>query len=77
MEYANYHIVYVDNRISRDLDGRCIQRSEVDRLQGEAVHSESSLEDRDPDCLNSILGEIEEVRSNLRNLLLVFNGGAY
>lgn len=77
MEYADYHIVYVDNRISRDLDGKCIRRSEADRSQGAAFHNRGSWEDRNPDCLESILGEIEEVRSNLGNLLSVFNGGMY
>ncbi|KAK4698157.1 hypothetical protein P7C71_g1, partial [Lecanoromycetidae sp. Uapishka_2] len=73
MDYADYHVVYVDNRISRDLDGKCIQRTEARRSHGAGVHNGGSWEDRNPDSLKAILGEIEEVRSNLRNLLSVFN----
>lgn len=72
MEYADCHIVYVDSRVSRDLDGKLIQNSESSQSN---IHSGDSWEDRNPDCLNIILGEIEEVRSNLRSLLSVFNGG--
>ena len=76
MEYADYHVVYVDNRVSRDLDGKLIQKSSFHALTAEATsHTESTWEDRDPECLKSILGEIEEVRSNLRSLLSVFHGG--
>ena len=72
MEYADYHVVYVDNRVSRNLDGKLIQNSESSQSN---VHTGESWEDRNPDCLKAILGEIEEVRSNLRSLLSVFNGG--
>jgi hypothetical protein len=72
MEYADYHVVYVDKRVSRDLDGKLIRNSE---LHQSSFHSEGSWEDKNPDCLKTILGEIEEVRSNLRSLLSVFNGG--
>ena len=75
MEYADYHVVYVDNRVTRDLDGKLIQNSSSHSLQGAAVSYEETWDDRNPECLKSILGEIEEVRSNLRNLLSVFNGG--
>ncbi len=75
MDYAEYHIVYVDNRISRDLDGKLIQKSESNRSDGAKSYSGHTLEDRNPECLKAILGEIEEVRSNLKSLLSVFNGG--
>lgn len=77
MEYADYHVVYVDNRVSRDLDGKLIQNSSPDHSQEENVHRDSSWDDRNSECLESILGEIEEVRSNLKSLLSVFNGGMY
>ena len=72
MEYADYHVVYVDKRVSRDLDGKLIRNSESHQS---SFHDEGSWEDKNPDCLKTILGEIEEVRSNLRSLLSVFNGG--
>lgn len=74
MDYAEYHIVYVDNRVSRDLDGKLIQKSESSRSDGANSHSEHLREDQNPECLKAILGEIEEVRSNLKSLLSVFNG---
>ena len=75
MDYAEYHIVYVDNRVSRDLDGKLIQKSESSRLEGSSRHSDHSWEERNPECLKAILGEAEEVRSNLKSILSVFNGG--
>lgn len=75
MDYAEYHIVYVDNRVSRDLDGKLVQKSESSRSDGANNHSEHLWEDRKPECLKAILGEIEEVRSNLKSILSVFNEG--
>ena len=75
MEHADYHVVYVDNRVSRNLDGKLIQNSLSHSSQGASISHDETWDDRNPECLKSILGEIEEVRSNLRNLLSVFNGG--
>lgn len=75
MDYAEYHIVYVDNRLSRDLDGKVVQKSESIRSDGAKTYGEHMWEDRNPECFKAILGEIEEVRSNLKSLLSVFNGG--
>ena len=77
MDSAAYHVVYVDKRVTRDLDGRLLQKSGSSQLQGSSVHIEDSCEDRSPDCVKSILGEVEEVRDNLRSILSVFNGGTY
>lgn len=74
MDYAEYHIVYVDNRLSRDLDGKVVQKSESIRSDGANTYGEHMWEDRNPECLKAILGEVEEVRSNLKSLLSVFNG---
>ncbi|KAL6715902.1 3',5'-cyclic-nucleotide phosphodiesterase [Lecanora helva] len=74
MDSADYHVVYVDSRVSRNLDGKLIQNSSPSGSQGAAVNCENSWEDRNPECLKSILGEIEEVRSNLRSVLSVFHG---
>ena len=75
MDHAEYHIVYVDNRVSQDLDGKLVQKSESSRSVGPNNYSDHKWEDRNPECLKAILGEIEEVRNNLKSLLSVFNGG--
>lgn len=77
MDYAEYHIVYVDNRVSRDLNGKLVQKSESSRLDRANNYSEDLWEDQNPECLKAILGELEEVRSNLKSLLSVFNGGTF
>lgn len=77
MDYADYHVVYVDNRVSRDLDGKVIRNSSSHTTQGASTRAEETWNDRSPECLMSILGEIEEVRSNLRNLLAVFHAGEF
>lgn len=75
MDHAQYHIVYVDARVSRELDGKLVQKSDSSRSHGANNYSDHMWEDRNPECLKAILGEIEEVRSNLKSLLSVFNGG--
>ena len=75
MDHAQYYVVYVDARLSRDLDGTLVQKSDSSRSDGVKNYSEHVWEDRNPECLKAILGEIEEVRSNLKSLLSVFNGG--
>lgn len=75
MDHAQYHIVYVDARVSRDLDGKLVQKSDSSRSDGANSYSGQMWEERNPECLKAILGEIEEVRSNLKSLLSVFNGG--
>lgn len=75
MDYAEYHMVYVDNRVSRDLDGKLVQKSETDRSDGGKDSGVPIWEDRHPECFKAIIGEIEEVRNNLKSLLSVFNGG--
>ena len=75
MDHAQYHIVYVDARVSRDLDGKLVQKSVSSRSDGANSYSGQMWEERNPECLKAILGEIEEVRSNLKSLLSVFNGG--
>ncbi len=76
MDHAAYHVIYVDSRVSRDLDGKHVEKGES-RTGGSNGHNEASWEDRNPECLKSILGEVEEVRINLKRLLTVFNGGMY
>lgn len=73
MDYAATHIVYVDNRISRALDGKHIQKTSPS--DGTTSSQDLSWEDRHPECLKAIMTEIEEVRTSLKNILSVFNGG--
>lgn len=75
MDHAAYHIIYVDSRLSRGLDGQYLQQAGP--VHGESVDKSQhqTWEDRNPDCLKAILGEIEEVRTNLKRLLTQFNGG--
>ena len=75
MEYADYHVVYVDNRVSSALDGKLIQSSSSYSSQRASNQTEDTWDQSKSECLKSILGEIEEVRSNLRSLLSVFHGG--
>ena len=75
MDHAQYHIVYVDARVSRELDGKLVQKVDSSRSDAANNYSEHLWQDRNPECLKAILGEVEEVRSNLKCLLSVFNGG--
>ena len=72
MEYADYHVVYVDNRVSQDLDGRLLQNSEPNQSN---IRRGETWEEQNPTLVTTIGGELAEVRSNLRSLLSVFNGG--
>ena len=75
MDHADYHVVYVDNRVSRNLDGKLIQNSASNMRSKGSIHDEDTWDDRNPECVKSLLAEIEEVRNNLRCLLSVFHGG--
>ena len=75
MDYAASHVVYVDSRVTRGLDGKHIQKKSPGPLEGANTTQEASWEDKHPECLKAILGEIEEVRTSLKNILSVFNGG--
>lgn len=74
MDYAACHVVYVDSRISRGLDGKHVQKA-MSASDGATNSQESSWEDKHPECFKAILGELEEVRTSLKNILSVFNGG--
>ena len=74
MDYAASHVIYVDSRIGRSLDGKHLQKAS--NAQDTATNSqESSWEDKHPECFKAILGELEEVRTSLKSILSVFNGG--
>ena len=74
MDYAASHVVYVDSRISRALDGKHVQKA-TSTADGATGSQDASWEDKHPECFKAILGEIEEVRTSLRNILSIFNGG--
>lgn len=72
MDHAAYHVIYVDSRLSRGLDGHFLQRASQEQ---DERHQYQTWEDSNADCLRAILGEIEEVRTNLKRLLTQFDGG--
>ena len=72
MEYADYHVVYVDNRMSQDLDGKLLQNSVPNQSN---IRKREDWEEQNPDLVTIIGEETAEVRSNLRSLLSVFHGG--
>ncbi len=74
MDYAASHVVYVDSRVSRGLDGRHLQKA-TSPSEGAASNQDTSWEDKHPECVKAIFAEIEEVRTSLKNVLSVFNGG--
>ena len=76
MDYAASQVVYVDSRLSRTLDGKHVQKASS-VSDGATGSQDSSWEDKHPECFKAILGEIEEVRTSLRNILSVFNGGEW
>ena len=72
MDYAASHVVYVDTRASRDLDGKYIPNSGPEPLVPFHVRREGASKDRISDLL---LREIEDVRTNISTIISVFNGG--
>ncbi|KAL8914028.1 MAG: hypothetical protein Q9171_001279 [Xanthocarpia ochracea] len=71
MEHAAFHVVYVDKRISVNLDGTYLQKAASGSLAG----ADWSLQaDRRPNGFQQTSSEIALVQDNLRNLLANFNG---
>ena len=77
MDHAAYHVVYVDTRMSSDLDGKHIKK--VARVPEETPRKDHDepWEEHNPECVKAIIAEIEEVRSNLKHLLSEFDGGTF
>lgn len=75
MDHAAYHVIYVDTRASRDLDGKHIQNFNNGPSTAIDARQAQPLEECDPECLKILLGEIEAVRTNLKRLLAHFNRG--
>lgn len=72
MDHAAYHVIYVDKRVSQDLDGKHLQKSGPDVSK---IRKRGSWVDRKPDCFDIILTEDAEVRNNLKSILATFDGG--
>ena len=72
MEYAAFHVVYVDKRISADLDGRYLRQV----APGALAATDSSLQANQPtNSFQEISSEITAVQDNLHTLLTNFDGG--
>ncbi|KAL8765141.1 MAG: hypothetical protein Q9209_007699 [Squamulea sp. 1 TL-2023] len=71
MEYAAFHVVYVDNQISTNLDGTYLQEAAPRSL---AESEKSPQADRRPDGFQQISSEITVIQDSLRNLLTNFEG---
>ena len=75
MNHAAYHVVYVDARISADLDGKHLQKPTIEHKERLEDPHELTWDERNADCLKAIIHEVQEVRSNLKRLLRQFNSG--
>ncbi|KAL8726015.1 MAG: hypothetical protein Q9166_006989 [cf. Caloplaca sp. 2 TL-2023] len=71
MEHAAFHIVYVDKRVSADLDGKYLYEAALESLAEKAWPLQVV---RRSDCFQQISSEITMVQDNLRNLLSSFEG---
>ncbi|KAL8737794.1 MAG: hypothetical protein Q9181_001328 [Wetmoreana brouardii] len=71
MDYAAFHIVYVDKRVSAGLDGKYLHEAV---LEPPADNDLVANSDRSSSCAEHISSEIAVVKENLINLLSCFNG---
>ena len=72
MDYAACHVVYVDKRVSRELEGKYVHRSATMPPDSAASRQVEASQDR---ISETLLREIEYVRINVQSLLSVFDGG--
>lgn len=72
MDHAAFHIVYVDKRVSANLDGKYLHNAVRDSPaeKGLAFRTDQQL-----NCFQLISSEMGLVRDNLSNLLSSFRGG--
>lgn len=75
MDPAAYHVVYVDNRLGGDLDGKHIHKSRLRPHDGTRTSHVDSWELRNSEHDDLINRQTEEVRHNIRSILLAFSGG--
>ncbi|KAI4260409.1 MAG: hypothetical protein LQ352_000271 [Teloschistes flavicans] len=73
MDHAAFHIVYVDKRVSAQLDGQYVCHSAPNPS---AERSPMGKEQR-PDGFKQLSSEVAIVRANLSNLLSSFPGGMF
>ena len=72
MGYAAFHIVYVDKRVSKDLDGKFLP-AEESKAQDHSARSKG--EGQSPGFLESISSETDVTKENLKRILSAFHGG--
>lgn len=77
MDPADYHVVYVDNRVHDDLDGKYIHKSRLGPKDGTGSPRHDSWEDQNLEYFELIVRQDEEVRNNLNTILSAFNAGTF
>ena len=75
MDPAAYHVVYVDSRLDDDLDGKHIHKSRLGPHDGTRVTHVDSWELQNSEYHDLITRQAEEVRHNIKSILLAFSGG--
>jgi hypothetical protein len=75
MDPAAYHVVYVDNRLDDDLDGKYLHKSRLGPHDGTRLDQLDSSELRNSDQFDLIIRQGEEVRHNIKSILSAFSGG--
>lgn len=74
MDPAAHHVVYVDNRLDDDLDGKYIHKSRLGPHDGTRLNQHST-DLRNSDQFELLLRQGEEVRHNIKSILSAFSGG--
>lgn len=74
MDYAAFHIVYVDKRASAGLDGKYLVTIAPDLLAEQQSAPSTNETKQQPNCFGQISSEIAVVRHNLTCLLSSFHG---
>lgn len=72
MDHAAFHVVYVDERATQDLDGKYVQKPALEPPSSAGSRSVERPKDRMSEIL---LREVENIRHNIRSILAVFDGG--
>lgn len=75
MDPAAYHVVYVDNRLDDDLDGKHIHKSRLGPHDGMRVNHVDSWDLQNSEYYELITRQADEVRHNIISILLAFSGG--
>lgn len=75
MDPAAYHVVYVDNRLGDDLDGKHIHKSRLGPDDGTRASHVDPWDFRNSEHDDLMNCQIEEVRHNIKSILMAFSGG--